>query len=658
MFLEENKVWLRNQLTLDSVSAEELTKREKYFTKLKNDNYYWCFPNESESSSIHKVIDFLHEKVKNALEIVRREEMNKSLQTLFKEMNDNTTNLFEFGKQFMAYLLYFSKKVGSNLTAAKVFDGNSIENGKLHFLLEKTTRIVFDSYMKDMELTYNRTHDRQMPTLANQNESDYKSIQNSQNNIADAKGGAENSSTALVRTSYDIAIRGYETALMGSTVYIVKIIDPKNHQWVAKRSWSEFESLHNSILKEMVTFPDFELKLVFPQKKSNFGALFTNSNQYNEFLAKELDAYCLQLMGVICDLNNKAQAILAKFIETKYLMVISQNEALRYAESIPNAFVPIKAQFQTQLLGSSPGSSSNQAESKSGYDENFTQKELDEFRKVWGVEYCLKIMEAYAILQRIATVLGWTLEINQFFISMFGNTVTFSRLPLKDIISTLKELISLFVGNASELYRFACQLNADAKYKWHKNLQMTENELTRVKFHAERAIATINIIEVDHLDYEAQMRRLKDVYARFQPFMNRVGPSLVGIKTELGLPAPQYTFSEFAAIEDKPQAADGKNPKLLITHGMVKDTEDEDTNYDESRSKNNPTAAIFSRTHSETSIPATEHNNPVLELDGGSSNNTGMLPTAEESAAQHSNKYPVSPSVIRNEESSAVCIVS
>jgi hypothetical protein len=41
MFLEEIKIWLRQQLTLDNVSAEELSKREKYFSKLKNDNYYW-----------------------------------------------------------------------------------------------------------------------------------------------------------------------------------------------------------------------------------------------------------------------------------------------------------------------------------------------------------------------------------------------------------------------------------------------------------------------------------------------------------------------------------------------------------------------------------------------------------------------------------------
>lgn len=41
MFLEEMKGWLRSQLTLDNVSAEELERRHVYITKLKHDNYYW-----------------------------------------------------------------------------------------------------------------------------------------------------------------------------------------------------------------------------------------------------------------------------------------------------------------------------------------------------------------------------------------------------------------------------------------------------------------------------------------------------------------------------------------------------------------------------------------------------------------------------------------
>lgn len=41
MFLEETKTWLKTQLTLDNVHADELAKRELFYTKLKNDDYYW-----------------------------------------------------------------------------------------------------------------------------------------------------------------------------------------------------------------------------------------------------------------------------------------------------------------------------------------------------------------------------------------------------------------------------------------------------------------------------------------------------------------------------------------------------------------------------------------------------------------------------------------
>jgi hypothetical protein len=53
MFLEEMKAWLRNQLTLDNVSAEELQRRSAYITKLKHDSYYWSpLPSARSSSSL------------------------------------------------------------------------------------------------------------------------------------------------------------------------------------------------------------------------------------------------------------------------------------------------------------------------------------------------------------------------------------------------------------------------------------------------------------------------------------------------------------------------------------------------------------------------------------------------------------------------------
>ena len=97
-------------------------------------------------------------QVKNALELISREEKNKSLQSFFKELNDHTTNTFEFGKQFLAFLLHSNKKVNGNILSDVSFDGRTYETGKLHNLLESATNIVLESYVADMNLTHERTN--------------------------------------------------------------------------------------------------------------------------------------------------------------------------------------------------------------------------------------------------------------------------------------------------------------------------------------------------------------------------------------------------------------------------------------------------------------------------------------------------------------------
>jgi hypothetical protein len=156
LFLEETKQWMRSQMTLDAVHAQELSRRDMYYTKLKNDNYFWCFPRdpqESEDTSIQKVIDFVHDRVKNALELISREEKNRSLQSFFKELNDHTTNAFEFGKQFLAYLMFATTKVNGSLTSNRIFDGRTYETGKLHGMLEAATNIVLESYVQVLKPT-------------------------------------------------------------------------------------------------------------------------------------------------------------------------------------------------------------------------------------------------------------------------------------------------------------------------------------------------------------------------------------------------------------------------------------------------------------------------------------------------------------------------
>ena len=41
LFLEETKVWIKQQFTLNHLEAQELLRRIKYYEKIKNDDYYW-----------------------------------------------------------------------------------------------------------------------------------------------------------------------------------------------------------------------------------------------------------------------------------------------------------------------------------------------------------------------------------------------------------------------------------------------------------------------------------------------------------------------------------------------------------------------------------------------------------------------------------------
>lgn len=102
-----------------------------YMSSIQSIDNNRCFPPEGgeNSSSIHRVIDFVHAKVRNALELISREEKNKSLQMFFKELNNHTTNAFEFGKQFLAYVMYPSKSITGNLLSSQVFDGRTYETG-------------------------------------------------------------------------------------------------------------------------------------------------------------------------------------------------------------------------------------------------------------------------------------------------------------------------------------------------------------------------------------------------------------------------------------------------------------------------------------------------------------------------------------------------
>lgn len=518
------------------------------------------------------MIDFVHDKVKNALELISREEKNKSLQSFFKELNDHSTNAFEFGKQFLAYLLYPTKKIGGNIIANAVFDGRTYETGKLHNLLESATNIVLESYVADMNLTHERTSPAvaaavsaadNLPSGGNRNSSSHGAgagadtggsyVSESQALVVRPDGGfgafGGNPNTTLDASAdgkrsaslggledagggqYMIDITEFEESTLRTVTYIVEICDPKGLRWVIRKTFPEFEALQTIIGTENRSRAELLDTLQFPARLA--GKIFRDKDEYYT-MCRALQVYFTNLLYALNNFTLASQNAVCTFMEVKQLILSSNNRTLRRAEAVPNVFIAVRKDF-TELLLSKDDKNGNSRQTQA----------LAEFRRIWGIEMAVKVFDAYALLQRMATVLGWTLEINHFFISMFGNTLAFSKLPLRDIIFLQKDIMSKFLTICNELFDFACKVNADSKYKWHKNLQMVENQLTRVKFHIEKSLNLIGLIDTEHLDYEVQMRRLRDVHARFQPLMNRIDGSLGSIQEELSLPVTHHSPPQF-----------------------------------------------------------------------------------------------------------------
>jgi hypothetical protein len=79
----------RWQMTLNMVCADELERREVYITKLKHDNYYWCFPIENQEYNIHDAIDFVHNKVRAAMMIMMMMMMVVMMMMMIHNSNQN-----------------------------------------------------------------------------------------------------------------------------------------------------------------------------------------------------------------------------------------------------------------------------------------------------------------------------------------------------------------------------------------------------------------------------------------------------------------------------------------------------------------------------------------------------------------------------------------
>lgn len=400
-----------------------------------------CFPNELSEFKIHNVIDFVHERIQNALEIVEREEKNKSLQTLFMELNDHTMNGFEFGKTFLAYILFHSKSGGADLVHSRGFDGSTYERGKLYKLLIKATNSVMKVYVSDMrqsQINQNLLEDNNSPS---------RQLPERLRNKDDVEVNVDDDTVF----EYEIELTTYEReSALNSVYFLIYITDRKDNRWLLKKKYSDFVTIHKKVYKD---FENNDKPLYLPPKYSK---LFPKHEDIME-TAHELRRYLHQLINDPEGLSSSTKLLIASFIGVKTLLLPEKSQ-YKKPENIPNYFVDLKNEFISKLVETEK--------------EEMMNQQMIQFRQIWGVDYSIKILEAHALLQRMATILGWTLEINHFFVSMFGNTLAFSKLPLKDLLATQKEIMSKLVAITYEIFQYACDLNAEQEYKWHKNLQV------------------------------------------------------------------------------------------------------------------------------------------------------------------------------------------
>jgi hypothetical protein len=390
---------------------------------------------------IHAVIDFVHERIQNALEIVQREEKNKSLQTLFMELNDHTMNGFEFGKSFLAYILFYSRPGGADLAHANGFDGSTYEKGKLFKLLIKSTNSVMKVYVSDMRQSQiNQDLLTDVP-LSN--------LLLLTSGGGEGSGGEEGETTEV--SEYQIEFNEYEReSALTATVFLIYLTDRQHNRWLLKKKYSDFVSIHKKVSQD---FENNDKPLYLPSK---YSGVFPKRDDLMT-TGHELCQYLHQLINDPEDLSKATKSLIALFIGVKTL-AMPVKASHQKPENIPNYFVNLKTEFISKLVETEK--------------ENMMDKQMALLRHIWGVDYSLKIFDAHALLQRMATILGWTLEINHFFVSMFGNTLAFSKLPLKEMLATQKEIMMKLNQITMEIFQYACDLNAQQEYKWHKNLQV------------------------------------------------------------------------------------------------------------------------------------------------------------------------------------------
>lgn len=101
-----------------------------------------------------------------------------------------------------------------------------------------------------------------------------------------------------------------------------------------------------------------------------------------------------------------------------------------------------------------------------------------------------------------------------------------------------------------------------------------------MKYHLEKAIHVITRIENEHLDYNAQMKRLEDVAARFAPLMHRLDTNLPSIQQELGLPLVNTQLGGTGTGEGRGELFDQSNGNRQGTLALRDVAEEKKSSHD------------------------------------------------------------------------------
>lgn len=337
-------------------------------------------------------------------------------------------------------MVFASLSLHSCPNSSARFDGETYETGRLHRLLEKATDPVMKMYVADLRNTELKLEDG-----------------------ANTKGTpalTASSSSCANDGSYMVDIPSYEDSTFQGITYILNLTDPKNNRWTIRKKYQDFEVLHKTLssnLEELRHSPSSPPIAMLPGK---FTSLIRPTKTEIEERVKGLQSYLTDILQEVASLSEDNHKVLCEFLDVKVLY--DPPTKIVHAENIPNHFLVLKQQL-TEYRTSSEANAQP------------ADRMILVLKQIWGGEISVKILEAHALLQRMATLLGMTLEINHFFVSMFGNTLAFAKLPLRDLLLTLKDILGNFSAVAQELFRHACQINADQKYNWHKNLQTTEH---------------------------------------------------------------------------------------------------------------------------------------------------------------------------------------